>query len=192
MAWAERLEREFPGIGNQPNRVQGLVALKPYRNPEPRPAVAALVDGRAYVMVDGRPDLFPVLSNHGYVLEGRDVRVLTINSHKWRRYYMIAIDGWTTPDTFSAARLGRAGSADGEWWPTEKEIVNTPIPLFRQGRLHVAIWAVALLVIGWSAMSVPSGSPARQSIAGLLVLASIGFFVTSVTAIFARRRQRRS
>lgn len=192
MAWTGILEREFPGIGNQPHRVQGVVALNPYRNPEPRPAVAALVDGKAYVLVDGRPDLFPVLSDHGYVLEGRDVRVLTIPSRKWRQYYTILVDGWTTPDTFSAVLRGNAEPADGEWWPAEKGTMNTLIPLVRQGRLHVAFWAVALLVIGCSALSVPTGSPARQSIKGLIVLASVGLFVTSAKAFVARSGQRRS
>lgn len=67
--------------------------------------------------------------------------------------------------------------------------MDTQIPLVRQGRLHVAFWTVALLAIGCSAMSEPTGSPARRWIEGLLVLASVGLFVTSVTAFFAWLRQ---
>lgn len=189
MAWAEVLERMFPGIGNQPHRVQGLVRLMPYRNPDPRQAVAALVDGRAYVMVDGSPDLLLVHSDHGYVLHGREVRVLSINSHKWRQYFMILVDGWMTPDTFSAAIRGDARPPDGGWWPADKEVVITQTPLAQRKWLHVAVWALAVLIIGCSATSVPTGSPHRQLIEALLVLAGIGLVITSVTGFFSRPRQ---
>lgn len=189
-AWAETLESEFPGIGDQPHRVQGLVALKPYRNPDPRPGVAALVDGRAYVMVDGHPKLLPVLDDLAYVLDGRDVRVVTISSYKWRQYYPTHVAGWTTPDTFYAALRGNAPPADGRWWPAERAVMNNQIPIIRRGRFHVTFWALAALAVCGSAMSVPTGSPVHQSIESLLLLTCLGLVVTSVIAFVAWLRRR--
>lgn len=187
-AWAEILEREFPGIGDQPHRVQGLVALKPYRNPDKRPGVAVLVEGGAYVMVAGCPDIFPIVGGQDCVLNGHDIRVLTTSPDESRRYYATAVAGWTTPNTFNAALRGTAPLKDGIWWPAEKVATNTST-LLRNGWFHAAIWAVAVLVIWGSAISVPNGSPISQWIERLLVLASVGLFVALATEAVARLRR---
>ncbi|GEO87958.1 hypothetical protein AFL01nite_02850 [Aeromicrobium flavum] len=194
--WADALEHEFPGIGEQPDRVQGLVALEPYRNPRPRPAVAVVVDGSAYVMVDGRPNVFPVLSHNLYALNGRNVRVLSIPSHDGRRYYPTHVDGWTEPDTLVSVLQGCAPPANDNWWPAERATTHGTsdkrFPLVRKEWFHVAIWASAVLVIWGSALSEPTGSPVAQLIERLLMLACFGLFVASASALVVWLRQGRS
>lgn len=164
----------------------------PYRNPEPRKAVAVLVDGKGYVMVDGSPDLFPVVSDNGYMLHGREVRVLTISSTRWRQYFTVFQAGWTPPDAFSAALRGHPASVKGTLGAAESAAAGTRVPLGRRGGLHAVIWTVATLVIAGSAISVPAGSPARQTITVVLLLTCIGLLITSITAFQAWGQRRPS
>ncbi|MDR6176496.1 hypothetical protein QE364_001208 [Nocardioides zeae] len=63
-----------------------MVPLEPYKNPDPRCAAAFFVDTPdIYVIVDGRPDLYPVLESRLYA---PNVRVLVISSYKWQRFAM--------------------------------------------------------------------------------------------------------
>lgn len=78
--------------------------------------VGIIVDGSAYVLVDGRPEPFPVLSDQLYVLNGQDVHVLTNTSYKWRQYYMVPSAGWTSPETFSAVARGAFDPTRTDWY----------------------------------------------------------------------------
>lgn len=164
----------------------------PYRNLEPRKAVAVLVDGNGCVMVDGCPDLFPVVSDHGYLLHGREVRVLTISSTRWRHYFTVFQAGWTPPDAFSAAQRGHPALVKGTLGAAENVAASTKVPLGRRGWLHAVVWTVATLVVAGSTISVPAGSPARQTITGVLLLTCIGLLITSITAFQAWSQRRPS
>jgi hypothetical protein len=169
-----------------------MVALQPYLNPEPRSAVGVFVDGKAYAMVDQRAELFSVLEDHFYASRnGRDLHVLTISSHRWRKFSMTLAMGWTTPETFGAALRGGTKPTLGERPIAAEGPLDTPVSLSQRAALHVAVWAVAVLILTGSLMSVPTGAPSYVSIALLLATAFIGLSLVSFKGLVTRTRQRR-
>lgn len=65
--------------------------------------------------------------------------------------------------------------------------MNVPA-LLRSNRLHVAAWAVALVVAVFSALSLPPGSPPRLWTTAVGGLIAGGLLTTAVVAIAAWRR----
>ena len=196
-AWADVLEGEFPTIRGNPGRVQGIAAVRPYLDRDRRSGIAVLVDGKAYVVLDGHPKPLPVLSDEGFMLHGHAVRVLT-TLLTWRAHYMVRGAGWLSPGvsdhaptaTAPVAGVGQRTTAvpTAPGGVEDRGPMDDRVPLARRGWFHLTVWAISLLVVVVSAMTVPRGSPARDSIQAVLAWTCFGLVVTAVLAWRGRRR----